>query len=152
MTIRNILDAKGSNVETVAPDTLVGEAIKTLAEKKIGSLVVLDADKKIVGVLTERDVIWALAERPADQILQNPVSEFMSKKVVVCGENSAVVAVMASLLKKRIRHLPVVSQKNKLKGIVSIGDVLKQRIVELKFGEETRFQHWFEKEGVRTLE
>ena len=68
MTIRHILDAKGSNVETIAPDTLVDEAIKTLAEKKIGSLVVLDTGKKIVGVLTERDVIWALAERPADPL------------------------------------------------------------------------------------
>lgn len=151
MTVQTILEKKASTVETVAPGVTLGEAIKMLAEKKIGALIVSDENNEIVGIFSERDVISALGVNPAEQVLSRPVREFMTDRVIVCERTSGVKAIIKSMLEQHIRHLPVVSKDNKLEGIVSIGDVLKQRIVELKLGEETRFQHWFEKQGVRTL-
>ena len=153
MTIQTILEHKGTDVETVSPEVTLGEAIKMLAEKKIGALIVLDASNEILGIFSERDVITALGKLTTEQALHRPVREFMTDKVIVCERNSGISAVMSSMIEKRIRHLPVVTKDNDLEGIVSIGDVLKQRIVELNLGEETRsrFQHWFESQSVRML-
>ena len=148
MDVKTILDNKGRDVETVGPDTSVEDVAKLLTEKKIGSVLVMDGDE-ILGIVNERSLVKAICIHGADAIRQ-PVSEIMRTNVMVCSSDSSVDSVRTQMTKMNMRHLPVVDG-GKLTGIVSIGDVLKFRIRELKHGGESRFQHWFESKGVRPL-
>ena len=126
MTISIILASKGREVVTIAPSASLASAVGLLVEKRIGAVLILGADRRVVGILSERDVVRALAERGAGA-LDEPVSQTMTRKVSTCNENESVFNIMERMTEGRSRHVPVVDQ-GKLVGIVSIGDVVKHRL------------------------
>ena len=128
MIVKNILAGKGGNVITINPTADVIAAVKLLAERGIGAVVVLGADHRIVGILSERDIVQALAEHGV-AVLSEPVSQVMTREVKTCSEDDTIGDLMGRMTAGRFRHLPVV-QKEKLIGIVSIGDVVKSRVQE----------------------
>ena len=129
-TVRQLLDQKGPETYSINPDATVYDAIAKMAEKDIGSLVVMDGDK-IVGVITERhyarNVVLKGKTSPA-----TPVEAIMDKLVFVVQPEQSIEQCMALMTEKRIRHLPVV-EKEKLIGIVSIGDLVKSIIGDQQF-------------------
>lgn len=126
MTVRSILDAKGHDVFTLGPNERLAVAVKALADNKIGALVVTSGDKKIVGILSERDIVRAIAKDGAEA-LDHAVRNVMTPKVKVCNEQHTINDVMGIMTAGRFRHLPV-EKEGLLDGIVSIGDVVKRRI------------------------
>jgi CBS domain-containing protein len=128
--ISHLLSNKGSHVATVTPEATVSEAIASLRDHRIGALVVSSDQRHIQGMFSERDVVRALADRAA-AVLAEPVSSIMSREVTTCGPDHAVESLMAIMTEKRIRHVPVVTD-GVLQGIVSIGDIVKNRIDELE--------------------
>jgi CBS domain-containing protein len=130
MTISIILASKGREVVTIAPSASLASAVGLLVEKRIGAVLVLGADRRVVGILSERDVVRALAERGAGA-LEEPVSQTMTRKVSTCNENESVFNIMERMTEGRSRHVPVVDQ-GELVGIVSIGDVVKHRLHEME--------------------
>ncbi|MBM3529843.1 MAG: CBS domain-containing protein [Alphaproteobacteria bacterium] len=130
MTVKAILAAKGGNVETIEPNTHVAAAAARLAEHKIGALVVTGPDRRVVGILSERDIVQVLAEQGASA-LELPLTEVMTRKVMTCVPGDTISSVMERMTAGKFRHLPVVDQ-GKLVGIVSIGDVVKFRLHEME--------------------
>ena len=130
MTISIILASKGREVVTIAPSASLASAVGLLVEKRIGAVLILGADRRLVGILSERDVVRALAERGAGA-LEEPVSQTMTRKVSICNENESVLNIMERMTEGRSRHVPVVDQ-GELVGIVSIGDVVKHRLHEME--------------------
>ncbi len=130
MTVKMILERKGYAVFSAAPETTLGDAVAALAKHKIGAIVIVDDKKAIKGILSERDVVRAIAADGAD-VLWRPVSEIMTIKVSVCTEKHTVNQVMEMMTRGRFRHLPV-EKDGRLHGIVSIGDVVKLRIEEVE--------------------
>ena len=126
MNVARILKDKGRNVATVTPETLLRKAVEKLAAERVGALVVCDQDKRVAGIISERDVVRMLAANGPD-VLNQPVSLYMTKDVRTCTERDTVEWLMGEMTAQRFRHLPVV-EGGKLIGIVSIGDVVKQRI------------------------
>lgn len=121
MRIRDILRSKGSDVVTVAPDQPVLTAVRILSEHRIGALVVRQGDE-IEGIISERDVLNLVAGDP-DRVNETPVSEVMTRDVIVGVPDDDLDYVMNIMTQNRIRHLPIVVER-KLEGIVSIGDVV----------------------------
>jgi CBS domain-containing protein len=130
MTISIILASKGREVVTIAPSASLASAVGLLVEKRIGAVLILGADRRVVGILSERDVVRALAERGAGA-LEEPVSQTMTRKVSTCNENESVFNIMKRMTEGRSRHVPVVDQ-GQLVGIVSIGDVVKHRLHQME--------------------
>lgn len=130
MTVKAILEGKGHDVFTLGPNDGLAEAINILAEKRIGALVVTNGDRKIVGILSERDIVRVLAREGA-AALAMPVRSAMTPKVKICNENHTVNEVMEIMTAARFRHLPV-EKNGLLDGIVSIGDVVKRRIEDVE--------------------
>ena len=130
MTVSIILACKGREVVTIEPSASLASAVGLLAEKRIGALLILGVDRRIVGILSERDIVCALAERGAGA-LKEPVSQTMTRKVSTCNENETVSNIMERMTDERARHVPVVDQ-GKLVGMVSIGDVVKHRLQEME--------------------
>ena len=128
MTVKAILESKGHNVLTVGPNETLAEAVRILAEHRIGALVITNGDRKIVGILSERDIVRVIAKEGADALVQ-PVSHAMTAKVRSCSENHSVNEVMEIMTRGRFRHLPV-EKNGQLDGIISIGDVVKARLRE----------------------
>lgn len=128
MTVAAILKQKGHDVVTVEATARVHEAARQLSQRRIGALVVLGADRDLAGIVSERDIVHALAERGAE-ILDDPVSAIMVRDVITCSVEDSVGDLMERMTDHRVRHLPVVG-KSGLEGIVSIGDVVKMRIAE----------------------
>ena len=130
MIVKNILLGRRGNVVTIEPTADLAAAVKRLAERRIGALVILGADHRIVGILSERDIVQAFADRgPA--ALHEPVGQVMSRDVKTCSEDDSVESLMGRMTTGRFRHMPVVEQ-GKLIGIVSIGDVVKNRVEEIE--------------------
>ena len=127
--VKNILAGKGDNVITINPTADVIAAVKLMAERGIGAIVVLGADHRIVGILSERDIVQALAKHGL-AVLSEPVSQVMTREVKTCSEDDTIADLMGRMTTGRFRHLPVVQQE-KLIGIVSIGDVVKSRVEEI---------------------
>ncbi|MBL8581894.1 MAG: CBS domain-containing protein [Rhizobiaceae bacterium] len=130
MTVKAILDAKGRDVLTLGPNEKLSEAVRILAEHKIGALVVTNGDRKIVGILSERDIVRAVA-RGGHDALDEAVRAVMTPKVKICNEMHTVNQVMEIMTAGRFRHLPV-ERDGMLDGIISIGDVVKARIEEVE--------------------
>jgi CBS domain-containing protein len=130
MNVKNILSQKGSDVLTLEPTATLADVMDILAKRRIGALVITGADRRIVGIVSERDVVRALAEHGTG-ILQSPVSETMTRKVVTCGQNETIAEIMGRMTAGKFRHVPVVDQ-GRLIGIVSIGDIVKARLEELE--------------------
>jgi len=130
MRIRDIMQGKGGSVVTASPDTSVRELVALLAEHNIGAVVVSSAKSQIAGIVSERDVVRGLAG--GVEILDSPISEIMTSEVRSAAPHDSVHDLMRLMTEHRIRHVPVVVDGS-LKGIVSIGDVVKSRIGELEF-------------------
>jgi len=131
MTVSVILAHKGRDVVTIDPAESLAQAIKLLAEKRIGAAIVLGADRRIAGIISERDIVRALADRGA-AVLGEPVSGTMTRKVVTCNENETVASIMERMTAGKFRHVPVVDERGQLAGIVSIGDIVKHRVHEME--------------------
>jgi CBS domain-containing protein len=129
MTVKAILSRKGSDIITIEPTATLADAVKLLAERRIGAVVVTGAERRVVGILSERDIVRTLAEQ-GERTLAAPVSESMTRKVVTCGEAETISEVMERMSAGKFRHIPVIEQ-GKLVGIVSIGDVVKWRLEEM---------------------
>jgi len=130
MNVKVILSRKGRGVLTIEPTAALGAAIKLLAQQRIGALIVTDGSGHIAGVLSERDVVRALDEKGA-RVLNFPVAEIMTRKVETCAETTTVDEIMERMTRGKFRHVPV-TQEGALAGIVSIGDVVKERLEELE--------------------
>ena len=130
MTVKGILSRKGNSVVTLEPNASLATAIKVLAERRIGALVITGADHRIVGILSERDIVRTLAERgPA--ALNDPLADVMTRKVVTCTQSETVCEIMERMTAGKFRHVPVVEQ-GRLVGIVSIGDIVKSRVEDME--------------------
>jgi CBS domain-containing protein len=127
MQVENILQSKGRAVITVTAGSTIAEAVELLYAKKIGAVVVVDG-KKVVGILSERDVVRHLG-KDWGALASRPVSDVMTKAVVSVSRFATVADVMERMTEKRIRHMPIVDN-GELVGIVSIGDVVKRKIEE----------------------
>ena len=131
MNVETILRNKGNWVATIGPEATVAEAIDVLNRKRIGALVVSEDGNDVLGLLSERDVVTALAEHGPD-LLGCSVAEVMSRAVVTCDPADSAGELMAEMTSRRIRHFPVVAD-SRLCGIVSIVDLVKSRLDEVEF-------------------
>lgn len=129
MLIADILRRKGSTVVTITADATVTKLVASLAEHKIGALIVVE-DGQTVGIVSERDVVRRL-HRTGAQVLELPVSELMTAPVISCGSTDKVDDIAAEMTERRIRHMPVLAE-GELSGIVTIGDVVAARIADLE--------------------
>ena len=128
MLISEVLRTKGDNVVKIRATDSIRLAVRMLAEHRIGSLVVEDQTAKLVGIFSERDFINAIA-RDGAAVLGLNVQELMTKRIISCRSTDRVDAVLATMTNVRIRHLPVIDD-GELKGLVSIGDLVKYRLDE----------------------
>jgi len=127
--VDQILDSKGRDVEVVAPDATVAEAVRALTARNVGALVVSAGGGRVDGILSERDVVRCLAAEP--DVLSRRVDELMVREVATCRGRTHIEELMETMTAGRFRHVPVVDDDGALLGIVSIGDVVKARIDEL---------------------
>jgi CBS domain-containing protein len=133
MTVRAILDAKGRQVVSIGADAKLSSAVKTLSERRIGALLVM-AGGKIEGILSERDIVRELGERgPA--VLDEPVHAVMTAKVMTCRRSDTVAYLMEQMTEGKFRHIPVV-EDGQVVGLISIGDVVKHRVMEYETEQE----------------
>ncbi len=136
MKVREIVDAKGRGVVTIRPDASVSTAVHRLALERIGALVVSEDGHRVAGIISERDIVRAVAEGGTELLTSGRrVAEVMTRNVITCTSEDAVKHVMAEMTRRRVRHLPVV-EGGALAGIVSIGDVVKTRMEELEATQE----------------
>lgn len=131
MNVATILASKGRAVTTARSDTVLIDVTSKLAAKKIGCIVIIGDHGRIDGIMSERDVIRAIAEGGA-AALQQPVSKFMTSSVRTCHEGATLDELMEIMTQGRFRHLPVVDDSQALVGIISIGDVVKHHISEVE--------------------
>lgn len=129
MTIAAVLQGKGSTVETIAADATLYQAVQKLGEKRIGALPVLD-QSRITGIISERDVIYCLRNHGADA-LDWPVGRVMSSPAITADPETDVLSALALMTQRRIRHLPVL-ERGAIRGIVSIGDLVKYRMERIE--------------------
>ena len=129
MQVRHILQEKGRHVIAVAEAVTVCDAAKLLVERRIGVVLVKNNETPLAGILSERDVVRAVA---ADGIeaLSRPVSVYMTRNVATCSEADTVEDLMEMMTRGRFRHVPVMDSDRMLCGLISIGDVVKSRIAE----------------------
>jgi CBS domain-containing protein len=133
MTVRAILDTKGHQIESVEPDARLSAAIRILAERKIGAVLVM-SQGRVEGILSERDIVRVIGERGA-AALDEPVSAVMTRKVVSCKQADTVAAIMEMMTSGKFRHLPVV-EDDRVVGLISIGDIVKWRVGEYEAEQE----------------
>jgi CBS domain-containing protein len=122
MIVKAILAAKGGNIVSIEPTATLDTAVKTLAEHKIGALLVLGPDRRVIGILSERD---------GASMLSQPLAQVMTRKVVTCSQSDTVGVLMELMTTGKFRHLPVIEDE-KVIGVVSIGDVVKHRLQEIE--------------------
>ena len=127
MNVAGILKLKGHDVLTLGPSSTLKEAADALTHHKIGAVVVADDDEAL-GILSERDIVRAVS-LGGSTAMTAPISRYMTEKVVTCGYEDTVDQLMEAMTSGRFRHVPVV-EGGRLKGIISIGDVVKHRIAE----------------------
>ena len=131
MNVETILRDKGDWVATIRPNATIAAAIDMLNREGVGALVVSQDGGGVAGVLSERDIVRALG-RHGEDLLSRAVEEIMTRDVITCEPGDTVGELMSEMTNRRIRHLPVVVE-GKLRGIVSIGDVIKNRLDEVEF-------------------
>jgi CBS domain-containing protein len=130
MNVESILRHKGRAVVTIKADAGIDEAIAMMRHKGIGAIVVSDDGAAVAGILSERDIVYALADQGAD-LMTLKVAALMTRHVFTCKPGDSTAELMAEMTERRIRHLPVV-ENGRLAGIVSIGDVVKSRLDEVE--------------------
>jgi len=130
MKVRDMLGQKGDKVATVQPDATIDTALHKLKLEGVGALVVSKDDQTVAGIISERDIVRGLPDHGA-ALLTMKVSELMTQSVKTCTPDDKIQDIMSEMTRSRVRHLPVVSD-GKMCGIVSIGDVVKNRLEELE--------------------
>ncbi|NIX76603.1 CBS domain-containing protein [Microvirga terricola] len=130
MDVDTILSIKGRRVATIEPSRTLAEAARALSDMKIGALLVSDGNHPVVGIISERDIVRAVAAHGSGA-LDQAISFFMTEKVVTCTGRTAVTAVMEAMTEGKFRHIPVL-EHGEVAGIVSIGDVVKHRLAEIE--------------------
>ncbi len=128
MLVSQILKDKGDLVFTASPQETVGAAAALLHTRRVGAMVVLDADEAIVGILSERDIVRVIAKEGAGA-LNKPIAACMSAEVIFAQPEESIDILLERMTDRRIRHLPVV-REGRLVGIISIGDLVKYKINE----------------------
>ncbi len=135
MTVKAILSRKGNSVITIEPTVPLSDAVKILEEHRIGAVVITGPDQQIVGILSERDIVRTLARNARDagacRLCDEPVAQVMTRKVETCTPSDTVHEIMQRMTTGKFRHLPVI-EHGRLAGIVSIGDVVNQRLREME--------------------
>jgi CBS domain-containing protein len=131
MNVHTILRNKGRSVVTIHPDATIERAVGVLRQRGIGALVVSDDGENVAGILSERDIVDALG-RYGSELLAVSVAEVMTCPVVTCEPEDSVADLMAEMTSRRIRHFPVV-EDGRLIGIVSIGDLVKNRLDQIEY-------------------
>ena len=129
MTIARVLGRKGSEVETIAASATVAEVVERLGQERIGALPVVDG-RTVSGIISERDIIYCLRDHGAE-VLDWAVERIMTQPAITIDRAMGIEAAMELMTRRRIRHLPVVEQ-GKLVGIVSIGDLVKDKIEQVE--------------------
>lgn len=133
MLVSDILKSKGNTVVSAPPSMPVADSARLLAEKRIGSILIMERDQ-VAGILSERDIVRALASE-GPSCLDGPVSRLMTAKVVTCTPSQTIADVMEMMSTGRFRHVPVL-ENGQVTGMISIGDVVKWRLEEAQ--EEVR--------------
>jgi len=128
MSVANILGAKGRDVVTLQSSASLLDTARSLSAHKIGAVIVSDDGIGVNGIVSERDIVNAIAKNGAEVLLRS-VANFMTQNVITCSDDESIDSLMAKMTKGRFRHLPVVND-GKLDGIISIGDVVKKRIAD----------------------
>ena len=132
MNVRSILESKGSSeVVTIEPQRTIQEAIESLVEHNIGSLVVVDEEGELAGIITERDILRVCAGG-GDRLATTRVAEVMTRNLIVGDADDPIDYVMGIMTQNRVRHLPIVGRRG-LRGMVSIGDVVKIQLHETEY-------------------
>lgn len=134
MFVSDILSQKGGSVFTVSPETSVAQVSQQLSVRRIGSVLVLDGEGRVAGIVSERDLVRALASHGA-KALELEARQVMTRDVVTCDPDESIDRVMEIMTRGRFRHLPVV-RRGELLGLVSIGDVVKSRLEETRHEAE----------------
>ena len=134
-TVRQILSAKGDGVVTGDRTMSLGQAVARLADNRIGALIFVDDDSRVVGILSERDVVRSLAKHGAP-VLDEAASDHMTRQVKTCTREDTVEDLMDMMTAGRFRHLPVVNDAGEMIGLVSIGDAVSARLKELNAEKE----------------
>lgn len=129
MTINDVLRSKGTEVETIAGESSLSEAVRRLAERRIGAMPVTDGGR-IIGIVSERDVIYCVSSHGAEA-LDWPVERAMTAPAITVDGDVSLLAALALMTRRRIRHLPVV-EEDAIRGIVSIGDLVKFRMEHIE--------------------
>ena len=130
MQVMQILKQKGTDVTTMAASATLADAVRILNEKRIGAVVITGRGGDIEGILSERDVVHALAEQDID-LAKVRISALMTRQVYTCTPDTSIEELMRQMTLRRIRHLPVL-REGRLCGIISIGDVVNHRLMELE--------------------
>ena len=130
MTVARILAGKGRNISTVPSHATLRDVVDVLAAKHIGALIVVDEPGDMVGIVSERDVVRAIARRGVDA-LEDSVSDHMTHDVITAAETESVVEIVQKMSKGKFRHLPVL-EHGRLIGIVSVGDAIKYRLEQIE--------------------
>ena len=130
MNVKTILAAKGGDIFTIEPSADLAAASRLLCAHRIGAVLIRGAGGRLAGILSERDIVRALSEHDAGA-LTLPVSQVMTRNVATCGEDDSIASIMERMTEGKFRHMPVLS-KGELIGLVSIGDVVKQRVGEIE--------------------
>ena len=131
MNVEHILATKGREVRTIGPEATVADALHRLHEERVGALVVSPDGARIAGIVSDRGIMDAIA-RHGTEVLGTSVGGVMTEDVFTCSRGDRVSAIMALMTRRRIRHVPVVEADGRLCGLVSIGDVVKQRLDEIE--------------------
>lgn len=139
MTVARILAVKGRSVTTLQPHRTLAETAAVLAEKRIGAIVITGEGGDVLGIVSERDIVKAIAAGGA-AALQDPVSRHMTEKVITATEDASVTSLMEDMTAGRFRHVPIV-KNNRLAGLVSIGDVVKYRLEDID-SERQALRHY----------
>ena len=128
MKVASILKSKGGRVVTMRPDSSITSVIQRMKLERIGAIVISADGERIDGIVSERDIVYGLADQHGD-FLALKVSDVMTREVITCTPEDRIKQVMARMTHSRVRHVPVVDS-GRLRGIVSIGDVVKNRLEE----------------------
>ena len=131
MNVETILRTKGRAVATIRPDATVRAVVDMLISRNVGALVVSEDGESVDGIISERDIVHGLADHGA-ALLSLDVAQMMTRRVAICELSDSVDQLMAEMTNRRIRHFPVV-QDGRLRGIVSIGDLVKNRLDEVEY-------------------
>jgi CBS domain-containing protein len=131
MNIESILAVKGHAVSTAKPEARLAEVMRRMRDERIGALVISEDGSRIQGIISDRGVMHAIADRGV-RVLDEPVANVMATEVFTCTPRDRVGSIMRLMTDRRIRHIPVVNPDGTLHGLISIGDVVKHRLDEVQ--------------------